>query len=306
MTKRERIHKHRIEQKLSSTHALYYTRSMSRSSRSSRYDARSESSTYISKENKESSLLDQVLSLRDTIAHSLGFSYSDEETEASSSMNTYEVEEDSRNDDVSDEATLRYEMSKKSKQEKIERRVDPDDNYLQQNLRNIYKKKQENCVSTKEENDDSSLDLSLAESDDDSSVTDRSSVYTSNSFESEIRLRNYYTHSECPSFEEKPPMSCRKPESVLKKAQNKLNKKKSFHRNKKSASVVEVPVEEENKRVKWMDQIAADFDPYLFEMRREYAKNMCNVRLAMDEHSLIMEKIMKVNTIGLCGELAEM
>lgn len=279
---------------------------MSRSSRSSRFDVWSESSTYVSKENKESSFLDQVLGFKDTIAHSLGFSISEEETEASSSVNTNEVEEDSRNDDsVSDEATLRYEMSKKSKAEKIETRVDPDDNYLQQNLRNIYKKKQEDGVSTKyslattAENDDSSLDSSLAESDDDSSV------FTSNSFESEIRLRNYYTHSECASFEEKPPMSCRKPVPALKKSQ-KVNKKKSFHRKNNKSASVEVPVEEENKRVKWMDQIAADFDPYLFEMRREYAKNMCNVRLAMDEHNLIMEKIMKVNTIGLCGELAEM
>ncbi len=275
---------------------------MSRSSRSSkRYNARSESSTHISKENKEPSLLDQVLSLGDTIAHSLGFSYSEEETVTSSILDTYEVEEDSRNDNDSNEATLRYEMSKKSKNDKIETRVDPDDNYLQQNLRNIYKKKQENGVSTKEED----LYLSLAESDDDS-------AYTANSFESEMRLRNYYTHSECPSFEEKPPApaSCRKPVSALKRAQKAVNnKKKSFQRNNNKSALVEVPpVEEENKRVKWMDQIAADFDPYLYEMRREYAKNMCNVRLAMDEHSLVMEKIMKVNTVGLCncGELAEM
>lgn len=274
---------------------------MTRSSRSRRYDARSESSTYISKENKKPSFLDQVLCLGDMVAHSLGCSCSEEETVTSSSLDTYEVEEDSRNDDVSDDATVRYEMSKKSKKDKIEARVDPDDdpddNYLQQNLRSIYKKKLENGVSTKE----GDLYLSLAESDDDS-------AYTYDSYESEMRLRNYYTHSECSSFEEKPPTSCRRPVSALKKAQKAANnkKKKSFHRNNKSALVEITPVDEENKRVKWMDQIAADFDPYLFEMRRGYAKNMCNVRLAMDEHNLIMDKIMQANTIGLCGELAEM
>ena len=83
------------------------------------------------------------------------------------------------------------------------------------------------------------------------------------------------------------------------------SKKKSFR--KKS---VEEPVLE-RKQVKWMDQIAADFDPYLFEMRRMYAKEMANVRLAMDEHTLVMEKIMHENTMVICdcgemsGELSE-
>lgn len=296
------IHNHLIKSKFSIY--THYTRSMFRSSKS-RYDV----SPSIYEKDKDPSLLDQVLSfgggLGDTIAHSLGFSYSEEETEASSLMTFEKVKEDSRNDDFNDEVSLRYEMWKKSKEKENETRVDPEDDYLQQNLRNIYKKKQKNGVFTKIEDDDLSLDLSLAASDD--LII---SVDSSNSFESEItertesHLRNYYSHSECTSFEEKPPKSCRKPVSALKKTQKvQMSKKKSFHR-KKSASVEE-PVEE-NKRVKWIDQIAADFDPYLFEMRRDYAKNMANVRLAMDEHNLIMEKIMKVNTIGLCGELAEM
>uniref|UniRef100_A0A7S1CRR9 Uncharacterized protein n=1 Tax=Skeletonema marinoi TaxID=267567 RepID=A0A7S1CRR9_9STRA len=266
------------------------SRSRSRSRHDSRYD-----SPYIDEENK--SFLDHVTSFGDslgelgeTIAHTLGFSYGDEETDAS----TLSIISDSRND-VSDEVSLRYESKRSNKSKKNENRVDPEGDYLQQNLRNIYKSQQTKHKNTKKvvENDDLSLDLGSTTSDD-------MSLSTSNS----IELNNYYSQSECSTFEEKPLTSCLRPASALKKP-TKKSKKKSFL--KKS---VEEPVGEK-KQVKWMDQIAADFDPYLFEMRRVYAKEMANVRLAMNEHNVVMEKIMNENTMVLCncgemsGELSE-
>eukprot|EP00986_Skeletonema_menzelii_P012223 scaffold6638_cov120-Skeletonema_menzelii.AAC.4 len=140
--------------------------------------ARHESPYINARKNKEPSLLDQLLcfgdDLMDTIDESLGLSsyedsvtsssgedstndgkdtvleryeksirskekMNDEETEASEVTSL--VEEESRNDDT-DEVSPRRKRSKKKMTKKNEARVDPEGNYLHQNLRNTYKKQQ--------------------------------------------------------------------------------------------------------------------------------------------------------------------
>ena len=141
--------------------------------------ARHESPYIKARKNKEPSLLEQLLcfgdDLMDTIDESLGLSsyedsvtsslaeedstndgkdtvlaryeksirskekMNDEETEASEVTSL--VEEESRNDD-NDEVSPRRKRSKKKMMKKNEARVDPEGNYLHQNLRNTYKKQQ--------------------------------------------------------------------------------------------------------------------------------------------------------------------
>ncbi|KAL7491404.1 hypothetical protein ACHAWT_000809 [Skeletonema menzelii] len=251
----------------------------------SRYDASNERPYYLQEVNKEPSFLDHVLcfgeGLRDTIDRSLGLYRYEEETDASG-LTSFGEEEDSRNDDT-DEVSLRYEKPTRPMKMK-EARVDPEGGYLQQNLRNIYERQQTknkgNSASGGVESDDSSL-----------KSLDDCSIGTSNSFESESYRGNYYSNLECPSYQKKRPTTSLKPASALKKSQMKNNKKQTFQRIK--AVSFEEP--EEKKQVKWIDQIAADFDPYLFQIRRAYAKQISNIRVGLDEHDVIMEKMMKEN-----------
>ena len=279
---------------------------MSRKSRSrrSRYDTRYESPRTFELpqtveketiEDDESSFLDQVFKLRDNwgdqIAQSLGFSNSGEESASNTDASTLlfsRSDVDSR-DDTSDDSSLISERMSKSG------RIDVDD-YLQQNLKNIYnkqRKEQRRHNHATAKNREIVYGLQTVTSDDNSLSSTDSEHHHS-----------YLTNQQRSYPDGKPLTSCLKTGSALKKSNetNQKNKKRSFHRKRTSNNPTV-----EKKQVRWMDQFTPDLDPYLFEMRRVYAKEMANVRLAWDEHSVVMEKIMKKNAIPVfCGGMSEM